>query len=176
MSDGHDRQLLTEIPRGNSEESGNRIDSKFYGRDSCRKCGIILTNENKFPSDIKKGNRICKKCKINCSSNWAKNHRIRINELQSKWRKKFRTEVLFHYSPSLKCTKCGFSDIRALTIDHITGGGAKQREQLNTSSYGLYCWLKKNNYPKGYQVLCFNCQWIKRCENKEWGKHPRKKK
>lgn len=54
-----------------------------------------------------------------------------------------------------------------LTIDHIDGGGAKHRKELGSKpascgllsgvSMALYYWLRDNNYPPGFQVLCFNC-------------------
>ena len=25
----------------------------------------------------------------------------------------------------------------------------------------FYAWLKRNNYPSGFQILCMNCQWGK---------------
>ena len=62
-----------------------------------------------------------------------------------------------------KCVKCGFSDIRALQIDHIHGGGSQEVKRLGTVSM-----LKKViNEPSGYQLLCANCNWIKRVENNE---------
>jgi hypothetical protein len=41
-----------------------------------------------------------------------------------------------------------------LTIDHINGGGNKHRQQIRSR---ICHWLKKNNYPEGFQVLCFDC-------------------
>lgn len=80
-----------------------------------------------------------------------------------------------HYSPELKCigldeNGCKFncSDIRCLTIDHINGGGTKEREKNKIpSGQAFYTWLKKNGYPDGYQVLCMNCQFIKRITSGE---------
>ena len=83
-------------------------------------------------------------------------------------RKRLKLEILHHYSPDLKCTSCGFSDIRSLSIDHIKGNGNKHRKEIGSGN--LYQWIKKNNFPKGFQVLCFNCQWIKRDENNEVNK------
>ena len=34
-----------------------------------------------------------------------------------------------------KCLKCGFSDRRALQIDHINGGGIKERRIGNTRQF-----------------------------------------
>jgi hypothetical protein len=76
--------------------------------------------------------------------------------------------VLTHYGGSkLVCVKCGFADVRALSIDHINGGGRRHREGSLRSSGSFYSWLMKNNFPEGYQTLCMNCQFIKRWENKE---------
>lgn len=78
-----------------------------------------------------------------------------------------KTEVIRHYSPSGTCQNegCNFSDIRALTIDHIDGGGNKHRRQLfpNTprgAGNAIYRWLKNAGYPDGFRVLCMNCQFI----------------
>ena len=80
-------------------------------------------------------------------------------------RKQLKLEVLSHYSPDLKCGSCGFSDVRSLSIDHIKGNGTKHRKEIGNVDF--YQWIKKNNFPKGFQVLCFNCQWIKRVEDNE---------
>ncbi len=66
-----------------------------------------------------------------------------------------------------KC-KCGFSDVRALQIDHINGGGSKERKNRtfkgNFHNHVLRSFLAGENK---YQLLCANCNWIKRFENKE---------
>jgi len=82
---------------------------------------------------------------------------------------KLKVLVIGHYSPSLSCARCGVSDMRALCIDHIDGGGrAHTREVLGTrSGNGFYYWLKANHFPPGFQVLCANCNLIKMIENKE---------
>lgn len=75
--------------------------------------------------------------------------------------------VVEHYSQgTMLCCSCGFSDIRALTIDHIDGGGLSHLGQIGKGN--LYPWLIKNDFPEGYQVLCMNCNWIKRHENREF--------
>ena len=76
---------------------------------------------------------------------------------------KVKKEVLAHYGGlPPKCAKCGYADIRALTIDHIDGGGNAHRKQIaKTSSIGFYAWLRRNKYPEGFQVLCMNDQFLK---------------
>lgn len=64
------------------------------------------------------------------------------------------------------CVKCGFTDERALTIDHINGGGCKERTTKGGSYYSfLFKKLSKGN--KDYQLLCANCNQIKKVENNE---------
>jgi hypothetical protein len=86
---------------------------------------------------------------------YAKNHRQKLRNL-----------VISHYSNgTLKCCKCGFSDIRALCVDHINGGGRKHSQELGGH---VYEWIVKNNYPENmFQILCQNCNIIKKIENKE---------
>lgn len=67
-----------------------------------------------------------------------------------------------------KCATCGFYDKRALQIDHVNGGGSKERKERKYKgsfhAHVLKSFLAKENK---YQLLCANCNWIKRFENKE---------
>jgi hypothetical protein len=82
-----------------------------------------------------------------------------------------KKEVFSHYeNGEIKCRRCGITDIRCLTLDHINGGGAQHRKQIG-QGVRVYKWARHNNYPPIFQVLCMNCQFIKRSENKEWGKY-----
>lgn len=68
-----------------------------------------------------------------------------------------KEEVLSHYSGTLQCAICEENDLTKLTIDHVNGGGNQHRRFLfdnNWGGYQFYLWLKRNNYPKGYRVLC----------------------
>lgn len=137
----------------------------------CRKCGVILTDRNWYSSSKKKRDYICRDCSLIKGKKYYMEHRDSMLRKQIKRNKERRLEmkidILSYYSPEIKCVKCGFDDIRALTIDHIHGGGRQHREKVGRG-YSFYLWLKKNNYPEGYQVLCMNCQFIKMYERKEW--------
>ncbi len=62
------------------------------------------------------------------------------------------------------CVRCGFSDIRALQIDHINGGGKKHIESFSSNkTYHKYV----REHPKEFQVLCANCNRIKVIEDRE---------
>ena len=63
------------------------------------------------------------------------------------------------------CAYCGFDDMRALQIDHILGDGAQRRKTI--TSKRMYRNILAG-HAKGLQVLCANCNTIKRIENQEW--------
>jgi len=62
------------------------------------------------------------------------------------------------------CKRCGFSDLRALQIDHVFGGGTKHVR--STSWKVRYAEVLTDTTGK-YQLLCANCNWIKKAENNE---------
>lgn len=64
-----------------------------------------------------------------------------------------------------KCGRCGFRDTRALQIDHINGGGS--RENKGSRNYYRRVTESVIEGEGKYQLLCANCNWIKRAENKE---------
>lgn len=73
------------------------------------------------------------------------------------WKKKLpliKSNVIAHYSNGTnKCACCGESTFEFLTMDHINGGGNRQRKHIGN----LYIWLARQGYPPGFQVLCSNC-------------------
>ena len=85
-------------------------------------------------------------------------------------RVKQRFAVLAHYSSgTMACVKCGFSDVRALCLDHIKGGGTGQRRRFRGNGGNMWLWLARHNFPPGYQILCANCNTIKAREEDEYG-------
>jgi len=83
------------------------------------------------------------------------------------WRRRVRLQVIEHLGG--KCLNCGFSDVRALQIDHIKGGGNAQRK-LYASGNNSELSRRILSLPRTngiYQLLCANCNWIKKEENQE---------
>lgn len=70
-----------------------------------------------------------------------------------------------------QCVQCKFTDERALQIDHVHGSGQEDRRKRGFGSG--YNWtfyrqiLSEPDFKENYQLLCANCNWIKRSENKE---------
>jgi|SRR5271166_1929095 len=78
-----------------------------------------------------------------------------------KYRRKIKMEVLGHYcgsdKPHCQCPGCDVKILEFLALDHKNGGGTAQRKTLKKIGWQFYLWLKQNNYPSGFQVLCHNC-------------------
>lgn len=72
------------------------------------------------------------------------------------------------------CVRCGYSDARALQIDHINGGG-RSEDPIRTSAK---FYKKVLDNPGMYQLLCACCNIIKRLEegehvgNRDYGRVP----
>jgi len=60
-----------------------------------------------------------------------------------------------------RCTRCKIDDPRVLQIDHINGGGSEQRRTV--TSWSIYKSVLKAQ-GVGFQLLCANCNFIKRYE------------
>src|SRR5271166_4160598 len=71
------------------------------------------------------------------------------------------------------CVRCGFDDPRALQIDHVYGGGIDDKGR-GPSRY-LRMLREQRDSPPGsrpYQLLCANCNWIKKHDNNENPRQP----
>lgn len=98
------------------------------------------------------------------NNKWVDNNRQHLRKYQQAWGQKIKCEVLSYYSVDNipiceKCLEKGIrvTDLNLLSIDHIYGGGSKHRKSLNMRGRNFYSWLKRNNYPDGYRVLCLSC-------------------
>ena len=85
-----------------------------------------------------------------------------------KRRETVKSKVFSAYSKRISkseipcCNCCGLNDnLDFLAIDHIEGRKNLSEEEKNLKGQPLYGWLVKHHYPKGYQVLCHNCNFAK---------------
>lgn len=70
-----------------------------------------------------------------------------------------KVETFYAYGGPI-CACCGEIELQFLCLDHINNNRPEQCRELkwkNPSSDRLYGYLKRNNFPEGYQVLCWNC-------------------
>ena len=86
---------------------------------------------------------------------WRKLHPGHHNAIQKAYGNRVKALVMNKYGGQF-CQCCGESNMKFLTIDHIYGGGTKHRQETH-GGRDFYIWLKKNGFPPGFQVLCYNC-------------------
>lgn len=124
----------------------------------CDICTVYMRNKDKVRYDKSRESGLCLHChkvspiegEILCAD-CKQNNSVRNKEKRVK--QKFT--IIQHYGG--KCKLCGEKDITVLSIDHIEGRGTEHRRELKKQGTTTYRWLIKNNYPDGFQVLCFNC-------------------
>lgn len=135
----------------------------------CGRCGITPTED---------GYVTCLKCRATAREKKLKKQQVgvcyycprqvilglgyceacRTKHLENQQRLK---EEVFAAYGGFRCNCCGETERDFLTLDHINQDGAVHRRQIgngrSTSGTTMYRWLKRNNFPEGFQVLCYNC-------------------
>jgi len=82
------------------------------------------------------------------------------------YRERRKRLIIEHYGN--KCACCGETEFRFLSVDHIKGGGSKHIQEITKSGHNFYSWIFKNNFPKGFQILCHNCNRAKGNSGKQF--------
>lgn len=149
------------------------------GYKTCRKCKKILSLEefNNMKDGAGGKGTICKSCAVKSVLEWRANNLQRSRKNNRKSTKKYnqinrRKALIYISGDPPQCNHCGFSDARALQIDHIKGNGASERKikKLITDRLCKHILtLEKQEVIENYQVLCANCNWIKRVEERSQG-------
>ncbi len=136
----------------------------------CVSCGKVPSVENHIncfnclkSSRLRKGNfrkrrersGVCTRC--GKSPLWENTKRcFGCLEEKRKEDRGLRVEIIRVYGGQCAC--CMESRIEFLCIDHINGNGAEhRRNETGGTGVNTYRWLRKNNYPEGFQILCWNC-------------------
>jgi len=116
----------------------------------------------RYAEDPEYRKKILEKIKIYASKESTKIKKsIRTNE-----RSRLLREELIQLLGAT-CTKCGFMDRRALQLDHIKGGGHVERKKFSTIRRYINYIKNIEDTKTKLQLLCANCNWIKRYENNE---------
>ena len=131
-----------------------------YNKGVCRDCANPRLHDKRYCADC------------------LTNNKARLTDLENQRRVMNSRQILkdrvFEAYGGYVCACCGETEITFLTIDHIDGSGREHRGKVlgNRSTGGdrFYRWLKKNDFPPGFQVLCRNCNWGKHI----YGKCPHK--
>lgn len=101
---------------------------------------------------------LCRKCNNELfSACLCKNHREEEIIIQKAEHIRLKTAAMQAYGGKCACPKCPETNAKFLTIDHINNDGSAHRREMKGKGCAIYRWLKHNNYPDGFQVLCWNC-------------------
>lgn len=132
----------------------------------CRVCKQLKeeTEYYHYGDKHKLTGKVCKVCFRARQRAWA----AKNGKEGAKYSKELRLRAMGKLSDGdIKCNKCGFNDIRALQIDHIHGGGSKHITSFTSRHIYMVGILNDSDAKSKFQILCANCNWIKRVENKE---------
>jgi RNase P subunit RPR2 len=101
---------------------------------------------------------------------WQKSHPKTVKKIKQRYRTKLKMQIMELLGNKCSNPDCyvlgGCKDLRCLQIDHVHGGGCKERKFHSEERYRRIR-DKILSGSKEYQLLCANCNWIKRVENKE---------
>lgn len=107
-------------------------------------------------------------------------HKELIDSRNKEWTEKHKVYYKrYHLNRRLRaleilgniCVVCGFEDKRALQIDHINGGGSLERKTgLHSTKLHNYIIENPEEAKLKYQILCANCNWIKKYKMLEFRK------
>jgi len=140
----------------------------------CSRCGVWKSKKEFGKTKKNKDGfkSFCRSCHNNYNSEWSKQHKEKVRPIVKKYYAKLKLSIFIAYGGNPpKCACCGETHIEFLTLDHINGGGSKERNNRKQGSYGIYRRLKREGFPKGFRVLCMNCNWA----YGKWGYCPHKK-
>lgn len=108
-------------------------------------------------SSYRKGCRCieCKAANAASARHYKAKNREHYKAYKRAWDQALRLEVLEHYGRICAC--CGETTLEFLSLDHKNGGGTKHRQELGLRGSGIWGWVKKENFPDMFQVMCHNC-------------------
>lgn len=133
----------------------------------CSQCGIEFSKELRKNLELR-----CPNCRKIRDATYHQKTKVHHNQIVADGKRLLKLEVMSYYSNGEpQCKVCGNTGIKHLSIDHINGGGSKHTKEIGGGGNQLYRWLKQNDYPDGFQVLCMNCNFDKKIDNKEQNKH-----
>lgn len=177
--------VLYDIKLSKESKMGNQQPSLFEGTRTCKKCNatkditeFYLTHRPGYTTQRR--TRACKECLLK----WQHEHykermtperRSLLNARARQWRKdnpektkqkakhfhaiyRDRDRKLVYEKYGDKCVCCGETEVMFLTVDHVNSDGHIERKKgLYTNGSQFYRWIIQQNFPKDYQILCYNC-------------------
>lgn len=128
-----------------------------------------------WPSMLKRSVYQCKPCRWLYIRAWRDKNVDREPGYRSAYHAKLKRDFVEAYGG--KCACCGETELGFLSLDHVGGGGRKHRLVMTKGRGGgtqvLLSDLRRRGWPKGFQVLCYNCNlasgFLRVCPHKRAG-------
>lgn len=97
----------------------------------------------------------CRGCRNKKAREWAAGSgREGRTKSARRYRRKLRGDILEAYGN--KCQCCGEDEKHFLELDHINNDGYEHRVRRG-NTWGIYIEVRREGFPKDYQLLCSNC-------------------
>ena len=143
---------------------------------NCKRCGAEITADNQDPWLGRAWCHACgRKYRSDYNVRWAKEHRPIMNQRARRRYLKAKLAVVQALGGRCGCNlpscwhsgPCQITDHRILQIDHVNGGGKQEvlksisggRERIR---YYIRIVESAKRGDRKYQLLCANCNWMKR--------------
>ena len=140
---------------------------------TCKRCGETRSADQFVVNrSAASGGNICRPCRRKRDAERREANRQKFRDEHAAWRdanrehvrayarrkaRELRDEILDAYGGACAC--CGERVRDFLTLDHTDGGGSAHRK----ATWGkVYQQVKREGFPSGYRVLCWNCNWAYR--------------
>lgn len=141
-----------------NECKGKYIEKENLKNKKCKICGekdiskfYIRKNKNKEYIDS-----LCISCRLKDNEKRRKENPEKWKEYERRKRLNLKLKIINAYGR--KCECCGEDKYEFLAIDHIDGGGIQHKKRIKKEEgKNLYYWLLAHDFPKGFRILCHNC-------------------
>ena len=127
------------------------------GKKRCTKCYEVKLLDKFYINPYGGPRSLCIDCQQLSEKKYRKEHGQSLMIYRRNLRAKRKLQVLVHYGGRIpSCACCGEENLEFLAIDHIHGGGSRERKKVGTG-FSFFQFLIDSNFPPGYRVLCHNC-------------------
>lgn len=133
---------------------------RWNGATRCQSCHQTMLKLNEQLRENRNADGVCSRCGDHVFEPGYRQCRACIDAGCARHASR-KLEILDAYGGPV-CVGCGETTVCVLQMDHIYGGGHAQALELGNGNVSrgrakLYKWLRDNNFPPGFRVLCSNC-------------------
>ena len=158
----------------NASDLGKKVRAKY--RETHKEENRLYREKNKEEIKRKQHENYLKNREaiIQRTTKYHHDHKEERQKWYAKYYQDIRLKVLARIDPQMKCAMCGCEDTRFLEVNHIKGGGNKERKKLSKNgkdeSQNMILLIhKKKRGIEDLNLLCRACNAVDHLE-REFGK------